>query len=49
MSLKVKVQNFDSVAATLSTISVDTIQTVCDCVVHGDAKSFQNDDENKVL
>ena len=44
-SLKVKAQNFDSVAATLNAISADTIQSVCDCIAHGDAKSFQNDDD----
>jgi hypothetical protein len=48
-SLKVKAQNFDSVAATLNTISADTIQSVCNRVAHGDAKSFQNEDEHKVL
>ena len=48
-SLKVKAQNFDSVAATLNAISAETIQTVCDRVAHGDAKSFQNEDERKVL
>jgi hypothetical protein len=47
--LKVKAQNFDSVAATLNSISADTIRIVCDRVAHGDAKSFQNDDEWKVL
>ena len=48
-SLKVKAQHFDSVAATLNVISVDTVQTVCDQVAHGDTKSFQNEDECKVL
>ena len=42
-------QKFDSVAATLNTILADTIQTVCNRVAHGDAKSFENEDENKVL
>lgn len=44
-----KAQNFDSVAATLNVISAETVQTVCDHVAHGDAKSFQNEDERKVL
>lgn len=48
-SLKVKAQNFDSVAAILNEISADTIRIVCDRVAHGDVKSFQNDDERKIL
>lgn len=48
-SLKVKAQNFDSVAATLNAISADTIRIVCDRVAHGDAKSYQNEDERRVL
>jgi hypothetical protein len=48
-SLKVKAHNFDSVASTLNTISADTIQNVCDCVALGDSKTFQNDDERRVL
>jgi len=48
-SLKVKAQNFDSVVATLNAISADTIHIVCDCVAHGNAKSYQNKNERRVL
>ena len=44
-----KAQNFDSVMATLNAISADTIHIVCNRVAHGDAKSYQNEDEQRVL
>ena len=48
-SLKVKARNFDSVAATLNSISPETIEAVCHRVAHGDSKTHHSEKEHQVL